>query len=340
MLASEAGSSAARPGEAPDTTPGCGRPAGTSGACGCAEGGTTRKVAFDLHMHSTLSDGSHTMRELVDEAVAAGLSGIAITDHDCLLGMAAAREVADFAPIAVVGGMEISAADPETGRKVHILAFGLKTSADDSGRVERLVRPTLVARSACTLWQAEELQKAGYDVTPERVREVAFRSTSVYKQHVMEALCGLPYVDPAYQKLYRSLFKGDGIVRRDIAYPSCYDAVQAVHDDGGVAILAHPGQVGVFDLVPGLVEAGLAGIELMHPDNSEDDQLQARRLAARYELMLSGGSDYHGRYGKPSGVGCCGLTQAEASNELLDAIGMTAALRHVRERTQGCRAEK
>ncbi len=289
---------------------------GAPAACGA------RRVAFDLHMHSTLSDGSQTMRQLVDEAVAAGLLGIAITDHDCLTGMAAAREVAALSPIPVVGGMEISSADPVSGRKVHVLAFGLKTSADGTGRVEELVRPTLAARTENTLWQAHVLAEAGLPVSVGAVREVAFRSTSVYKQHVMEAMTHLPYNDAEYQRTYRSLFKNGGIAQHDISYPSCYDAVEAVKADGGVAILAHPGQVGVFDLVPGLVEAGLDGIELMHPDNSEDDQLHARRLATRYELLLSGGSDYHGRYGKPAGVGCCGLTRDEASEELLDAIGM------------------
>lgn len=297
-----------------------GRP--TCGAPATEDDQPRQRVAFDLHMHSTISDGSHTMRELVDEAIEAGLSGIAITDHDCLTGMAAAREVAGFSPIPVVGGMEISSSDPLTGRKVHILAFDLKTTADGSGQVEELVRPTLAARTENTLWQARVIADAGYDVDLDDVRAVAFRSTSVYKQHVMEALCHLDYNDPTYQQLYRSLFKGEGIARRDISYPSCYDAVRAIHADGGVAILAHPGQVGVFDLVPELVEAGLDGIEMMHPDNSPDDQDLARRLAARYELLLSGGSDYHGRYGKPSHVGCCGLTRDETSDELLDAIGM------------------
>ena len=120
-------------------------------------------------------------------------------------------------------------------------------------------------------------------------------STGVYKQHVMEALLHLPYTDSAYGPIYRSLFKGEGIACHDISYPSAVDAVRAVREQGGVPVLAHPGQMDSWSAIPGLVEA-------------------AREAAEAHGLFVTGGSDYHGRYGAPRRLGCCFVDASEAGD--------------------------
>lgn len=282
-----------------------------------------RDSGIDLHMHSTVSDGSMSSAELIDRAVQCGLSAIAITDHDTLDGLAALSRLAAQAPLKVIGGIEISACDTATGRKVHILGYGLLSPTGESA-VEKFVAPTLAARSENSIWQVDRLIEAGYDLALDEVLATANPSTGVYKQHIMEALCHLPYNDPEYQELYRSLFKGDGVAARDISYPDARDAVTAIRADGGCAVLAHPGQSEVFDIVPDLIEVGLGGIEKMHPDHSAADIEKVDRLAARYGLIETGGSDFHGRYGSPLAPGVRTVARGDRTPQLLDLLSSEA----------------
>ena len=119
----------------------------------------------------------------------------------------------------------------------------------------------------------------------------------------MAALTGEPHPSAAYRALYRSLFKGGGICDRDIAYVDVRDAVRAIAEDGGLPVLAHPGQMDSYDLVPELVPLGLAGIEQHHPDHTPADHARCAQLAERYALACTGGSDYHGRFGSIPHVG-------------------------------------
>lgn len=310
--------------------------------------GVSVEGAFDLHSHSVYSDGSHTVEELIAQARAAGLAGIAVTDHDSLSQLAAVRACARAEGFPVLAGLEISAACAATGRKVHILGFGLSATVDGSGPVERLVRKTLRARSANTLWQAwtickvmasapqpvEALERAGAAradaidgaFSLDAVWRVCHSSTGVYKQHIMEALVHRPYLDEIYQKVYRSLFKGSGVCASDISYPEATDAVRVIREQGGVPVLAHPGQMDSWSIIPDLVEAGLMGIEVYHPDHDAKDEQRAREAAVHHGLMMTGGSDYHGRYGGPAGMGACFIEPDEAGSAVADLFAREAGL--------------
>lgn len=300
----------------------------------CAQG-RSAVGSFDLHAHSVHSDGSCTVPELVEQAQAAGLAGMAVTDHDSTAQLASVRACARGLAFPVLAGIEVSAACAATGRKVHILGFGLEATSDGSGPVERLVAPTLAARSANTLWQAWTIVRAmGWDpalaagrlaeagvcdaeavdpaFTVDAVVRASAASTGVYKQHVMEALVHLPYASEVYRRVYVSLFKGTGICARDISYPEATDAVRAICEQGGVAVLAHPGQMDSWSIVPDLVDAGLAGIEAFHLDHDEAACARALEAARTHGLFVTGGSDYHGRNGSPAHVGCRFVTPDEA----------------------------
>ncbi len=297
---------------------------------------------LDLHMHSTFSDGSCSVAELIEMARAAKLAGIAVTDHDSLTQLAQVRAVAREAEFPVLAGIEVSAADARTGRKVHILGLGLEATQDGSGPIERVVAQTLANRAANTLWQAWRIERAaragdlgaldtdaaaidsGFSV--DAAIDVAGASTAVYKQHVMEALCRLPYTDAGYQKLYRSVFKGDGIAVRDISYPEAACAVRAICEQGGVAVLAHPGQMNSWSIIPDLVAAGLRGIEAYHPDHAPADERRACEAAAAHGLFVTGGSDYHGRFGAPEAVGCVRLPAREVQDACLALFEREAQL--------------
>ena len=291
-------------------------------------------IRYDLHMHSVYSDGSFTVDELISQARDAGLAGIAVTDHDSLKQLSRVRAAARKAGFPLLAGLECSTYNPLTGRKVHILAYGLEATPAGDGPLEKIVDETLARRTSNTLWQTWTLMRSGEAarVAPDRpftldlVARTAGESTAVYKQHVVEVLLGTPNADPEHQRIYRSLFKGAGIVNRDIVYPEAIPVVRAIREQGGHPVLAHPGQMDSWDLVPDLVHAGLEGIEVHHPDHSAEDVERARELADRFGLMHTGGSDFHGKYGKPEAVGCCGIDASEAGERVAALFEAEAAL--------------
>lgn len=291
-----------------------------------------KAARFDLHAHTIFSDGSCSALELVDQARAAGLAGIAITDHDCLAQLSRVRDIARSERFPVLAGAEASACDPATGRKIHVLAYGLEATPDESSPLERIMAETRARRTANTLWQAWIIQRAqrngglGLDAKCSKAINshftvngaVNFAATSgaVYKQHVMAALVHLPYRDETYQRIYRALFKGDGIANRDIDYPDAAQVVRAIREQGGHPVLAHPGQFDSWESIPALVDAGLEGIEAYHPDHTDDDVAAALDAAARHGLFVTGGSDFHGIYGGRERLGCRAIEAAEAGERV------------------------
>lgn len=126
--------------------------------------------SFDLHTHSVYSDGSQSVQALIAEARERGLSGIAITDHDSLRQLSSVRAEARKMGFPVIAGVEASCIDSETGRKIHILCYGLAATADESGPLELLVNETLARRTANTLWQAWTLERKGMAPAGEKHR--------------------------------------------------------------------------------------------------------------------------------------------------------------------------
>lgn len=283
--------------------------------------GRTVVGAWDLHNHSTFSDSSFTVDELIAAARAAGLSRIAITDHDATSQLSAIRARARELAFPVLAGLEVSSIDPATNRKVHILAFGIEAEPDGSGPLDRMVAHTLYQRTANTLWQAWVLKRldaefSGKRVSLDEVVATAGESTGVYKQHLMEAVTGRHHNDPDYQFFYRCQLKGGGPADHDITYPAAVDAVRAIREQGGVPVLAHPGQMDSWAAVPELVRAGLMGIEAYHPDHGPVEEALAFEAAAAHGLFVTGGSDFHGKYGSPQALGTSFVMPEEAGERV------------------------
>ena len=279
-------------------------------------------LMFDLHMHSTFSDGSKTVESLIRRGREQGLAGIAITDHDSLTQLASVRSTARELGFPVLAGVEVSTFDAESGHKAHILAYGLSATESGDSKLERILATTLQLRAANTLWQAWTIMRHGVSfngrgLALDDVIRIGSDSASVYKQHIMEALTGLPYNDPEYQRVYRSLFKNGGIAQITFPYPDTCEVIGAIRELGGHPVLAHAGQMDNWDAVPRFVEAGLEGIEVRHPDHGDAEVAQALELAARFDLMRTGGSDYHGKFGGPTSVGCVTISADEAGEATL-----------------------
>lgn len=244
-------------------------------------------IKADMHIHSTVSDGSYTMEEIVAMAEARGLDAIAITDHDTL---SHATKLPKSDKVKVHAGIEISAFDYEKNFRVHVLGYGIKNPEI----VERIVHPTLEARHNNSLRQIEILDKNGYCIDIDKMPKADGKY--IYKQHIMDWLVGRGQVKELFGNFYYATFKNEGICHFDIEYLNPLVAVKAIKDAGGYAVLAHSGQQQNFKLIPQLVEAGLDGLELNHRANSDKDKVIIKNYANRYHLFLTGGSDCHGKY--------------------------------------------
>ncbi len=253
----------------------------------------------DLHAHSAHSDGSDTIERVVALAAECGVTHLSVTDHDTVSHVEELREEGGKAGMATVSGIEISAFDPATGRKVHVLGYGFSSTAAIRG----LCDPVLRAREEATLGKIETLARMGYPVSEERVRKANGNPRTLYKQHIMKLLVDEGVSESVYGRPYRELFGKGGPCSGDIRYPDCREAVAAVAEDGGLAVLAHPGQQGILDLVPLLVDAGLRGIEFYHESHRLEDHKSILAFSARYGLFLTGGSDSHGSLGSVHRVG-------------------------------------
>ena len=248
---------------------------------------------YDLHIHSEYSDGTDSFRELLLSAKALAIDCVSFTDHDHTESYTHAVPVAEALGIRLIPGVEISAYDREVGKKAHVLGYGYRLPAE---HIRALCDPVLAERSALSHRQLNLLIEHGYDLKTDPLCSKSSHRT-LYKQEIMYAITGLRYRDDGYRELYRKLFQPGGICAGEIGYPSIRDAVDAIHADGGLAFLAHPGQQDLFDRIPRYAESGLDGIEVYHPDHGDTEVRKALALAEDLGLMISGGSDYHGQNG-------------------------------------------
>ena len=243
----------------------------------------------DLHIHSTVSDGSMTRKQICELAKKQEITHIAFADHDCTFDYENVSKLGDES-LKVIPAIEISSYDYETNKKVHILGYDYKKSAP----LEKLCSPILQRRNENCLKQIEILSRMGYVITEDRVRKYAGKC--IYKQHILKYLYESGQSKEIFGKIYNDVFKHGGVCDFDIEYADCVDAVKAVKAAGGYAVLAHAGQQKNYSTVRKLKDAGLDGIELFHPSNNSEAMNKIIDLSNEYDLFCTGGSDFHGEY--------------------------------------------
>ncbi|WP_035508061.1 PHP domain-containing protein [Halobacillus karajensis] len=256
----------------------------------------------DLHVHSHYSDGSDSVEEVMKQAKANGVTHLSFVDHDTVDGLPEIIMLGEKNGMEVIPGIEISAYDFKRERKVHVLGFHYRPEAV---HIQAVCQPILNRRQQHSLWQIEQINTVGYELDAEAILETAWPSKTVYKQHIMSHLTKADYSSQAYKALYKRLFKHEGVASGDIEYLDAFTAVEAIVADGGIAVVAHPGQLDSYDIIPELVEAGLGGVERNHPDHTDEDYQKVEALAKRYNLVMTGGTDYHGSFGAVVEVGSC-----------------------------------
>lgn len=251
---------------------------------------------IDLHMHTDYSDGTCTAEEVLGMVRTSGISAFSITDHDTLDGYRYARSAMKPGDPELVTGVELSVLIGEDD--VHVLAYLF--DPDDKTLNEALLA-FQQKRHVRGQRIVEKLQDMGVDVAFDAVTETADGSV-IGRPHVAETLHRLNKVG-SYQEAFDKYIgrKGPAYVPKILLEPQA--AIELVHAAGGVAILAHPFIDDMAKHITMLTEIGLDGLEVKHSNHTPDQAARLERLAAKYRLVVSGGSDFHGREGRHGAIG-------------------------------------
>jgi predicted metal-dependent phosphoesterase TrpH len=246
-------------------------------------------LRVDLHLHSTASDGRLSPAELVRKAAAEGLAVIALTDHDTVGGIAAAVEAAlAFPALRLIPGIEISTDVPEG--EVHILGYFIDyTDVNLLAALEKM-RNSRWERGRA---MATRLGELGYPLDWERVLEIAGDGT-IGRPHIAQAMLERGYIK-SFQEAFEKYIGYDcpAYVEREKVTPS--GAVDMVIKTGGLPVLAHPLTVPEpEEMAASLKKAGLIGIEAYYRSYTAEDIERLVNIANRYNLIATGGSDFHG----------------------------------------------
>lgn len=264
--------------------------------------------AIDLHTHTCKSDGSYTPTELVDYAIEKGLAAVAITDHDTTEGLnEALSHAADLKEkclpsVEVVPGIEFST--KYENQDVHVVGLFI---AYDSPMFKQALADFVDSRTNRNRKMCENLRGAGIGITYEKLR-ARYPDSVITRAHYASYLFEKGYVKSRQDAF--SQYLGDHtkyFVPREKVTP--VQAVKLILHAGGIPILAHPplyhmGNDRLDKLTASLKAEGLMGIETFYSTYSNQDIRDMQRLAAKYDLLFSGGSDFHGANKPGLDLGC------------------------------------
>jgi hypothetical protein len=250
-------------------------------------------VYADLHLHTHFSDGTFSPEELVERARDNGISAIALTDHDTMEGCARAAEACAAMGLDFVPGTELTA--EYKGVEVHILGYYLDSTNE---RLTQEIGKCQSVRQERVHEMVRRLNQKRIPLQAERVFAIA-SCHSPGRPHVARALVAEGYcshLDEAFERFLKH-GKPAWVPKRRI---EAADAIELIHQAGGVAVMAHPGLNRTDDVIPPIVKAGLDGIECFHTKHSTLASERYLEIADRYKLLVTGGSDCHGMSkGKP-----------------------------------------
>ena len=252
-------------------------------------------VFADLHTHSSVSDGTLTPTQLVEKAESIGLSALGITDHDTINGIREAQEASIGKNIRVIAGTELSCGKPGQEKSVHVL--GLFVSPEES-KLSRILDKQRELRHIRALKILNLLREQGFNMDE---LENWFKSEP-------NRVLGRPHLahfleDKGYVKNFDDAFKKylaygcPAYVPKD--YIEYSEAIDAIHDAGGIAVIAHPGLIPNWEETWGIIkDLPWDGIEVFYIEHKNKDVESFYKIAQELNIASTGGSDYHGDYGK------------------------------------------
>jgi predicted metal-dependent phosphoesterase TrpH len=244
------------------------------------------KKHVDLHIHSTFSDGTSSVQDIVRMAQQKGLRTIAITDHDCLRGYAVAKESAAGSDLEVIPGVELSS--EIGGIDIHILGYFCNTN--DSALNSRL-DDMKTARFHRATKMVSNLNSMGIDLRFETVAKIA-GDAAIGRPHIAAAMLKEELIYSFREAFDRYLgYNSPAYVEKLALQPK--EVFQLILGAGGLPVLAHPGIISIDERIPQFIRDGLAGIEVYHSEHPAAIRKHYLRYCQKYKLAFTGGSDFH-----------------------------------------------
>lgn len=255
------------------------------------------RTRADMHTHSTASDGQYRPRELVELARVRGVELLALTDHDTLDGLVEAEAAGAELGVRILRGVELSAAEYHT---FHILGYNV---SPEVGELAALCREMKAGRDERVPRLFAFLREKGVELSPEEVAGVAGGGI-IARPHFAQAMVRRGYVASNREAFDRYLDTEEFHRRVERPKPTAGVCIRAIKSAGGKVSLAHPYQIGLDDgaldvLVGELAGLGLDAIECFYPKHTPEREAFYLRLAEKYRLHITGGSDFHGEKVKP-----------------------------------------
>ncbi len=243
-------------------------------------------MPVELHCHSVCSDGELQPHELVERALAQGITSLALTDHDTVAGIAPLMEAARETSLRIIPGVELSC--HYEGREVHLLGYFFEHR--DPDLLDLLVRMQEERRGRVHR-VLEKLAALGVHLTYDEVAAQSQGGT-LGRPHVAKAMVAKGIVSS--MDLAFDLYLGNrapAYVGRSLL--SLPDGIEALRRAGGCAVLAHPGLLTDWAMVERILQLPLQGVEVWHPSHNKASRKRAKKLGGKYNKVLSGGSDFH-----------------------------------------------
>lgn len=242
----------------------------------------------DLHIHTKASDGVLSVSELLDKVVEKGLKTVSITDHDTIDGYLEAQKPAADLGIELIPGVELTVLWKSI--EVHLLAYDFDHHSDS---FLSMIANQKIARRLRMKRIVEVLKKEGVDIDYDEIRAVA-GSGNVGRPHAAMVLVKKGYVSSVPEAFIRYL-SAEKVKTVETEYIQIENGIDVVKKAGGVLSIAHPGRLFTMDDVNQLLSYELDGIECIHPSHTFSLQRQFTDLAKSRDLLITGGSDYHGK---------------------------------------------
>ncbi|MBP3400521.1 MAG: PHP domain-containing protein [Selenomonadales bacterium] len=267
----------------------------------------------DLHIHTTASDGIYSPQEIVEQAIAVGLSTIAITDHDTVGGIMS-LDIATEKRINIISGIEFSCNC--MGEEIHILGY-LRDAHHHE--LHAMLDKISVLRRERLLKMLARLNERGYAITMEDLIQATGLALSWGRPHLAKILIKKGYFSTVGEVFEKLLYSG-GPVFIPRAKPEYTEVIELMRQIGGISILAHPGIIKNAECITAVLDAGIDGIEVYHPKNDLACRRELLTVAEARKCLVTGGSDFHGMKGRfPEKLGIWNTDTAYA-DALMDAL--------------------
>lgn len=259
---------------------------------------------IDLHVHSTASDGSYSPEEVVRLAAARGLRAISLTDHDTIDGVAEAAAAGEALGVEVIPGVEISARFP--GGSMHILGYFVDYH---SGLLDARLAVLKKSRADRNPRIVAKLNALGAKITMEQVEKIS-GGGQVGRPHIARALLEHGYVRDIQEAFDRYLRNGGPAHVSKFRFPPD-EAINMIREAQGIPVLSHPFTLGLGsayalkNLLQDQKKLGLAGLEVYYPEHTPEQEARYLKLARELDLLITGGSDFHGANKPEVDLGQC-----------------------------------